>query len=163
MNDVVIGIGKLAGKGVYASRDFEAGELVMKYNLQELPQEEFNNLPLGEQMFTHSFWGKIYLYPEPARYVNHSPKPNTRQDLKKMCDYAIRPIKKGEMITTNATTEIHNEIETFLEVHENKKPTNIQWIKLGYRNAICVYDINGKTRQLTLKRVDGNWKILKQE
>ncbi len=163
MNDVIVGNGKLAGKGIYAAHDFEEGDIVMQYNLQELSQEEFNNLPQEERMFTHSFWGKIYLYPEPARYVNHSPKPNTQQDLLKMCDYAIRLIKKGEMITTNATIEIRREIETFIDVFENKKPEDLKWLKLGYRNAICTYNANGKSKQLILKRVDGNWKIIKQD
>lgn len=162
MNSVSIGPGKLSGKGVYAARDFREGELVMKYNLRELTQGEFNTLPYDERIFTHSFWGKIFLYPTPARYVNHSPKPNTRQDLKKMCDYATRSIKKGEMITTNATIEIKKELETFLEVHEkNGEPGDLRWIKLGYRNATCAYKINGKTKQLILRRIDGNWKIIK--
>lgn len=164
MNEVTIGSGKLAGKGVYAARDFEEGELVMKYNLQELTQEAFNALPPEEYKFTHSFWAKIYLYPEPARYVNHSPKPNTRQDLKKMCDYAIRPIKKGEMITTNATIEVKNELETFLEVYEkNEKITDLKWLKKGYRNAICTYVCNDQAKKLILGRISGNWRILQED
>lgn len=164
MNDVFIGNGKLRGKGVYAACDFEEGELVMKYNLAELTQEEFNALPKDERMFTHSFWGKIYLYPEPSRYVNHSPKPNTSQNLTQMCDYATKQIKRGEMITTNATIEIRRELETFLEVYEKtKKPRDIKWLKLGYRNAICTYSLGGKLKQFTFKRVDGNWKILEKD
>jgi hypothetical protein len=162
MSDVTIGKGKLASKGVYAARDFEEGELVIKYNLKELTQEEFNNLPKEEHMFTHSFWGKIYLYPEPSRYVNHSAAPNTRQNLKDMCDYAIKPIKKGEMITTNATQEILNELTTFLEVYERRNTIkNLRWLQKGYRNAKCTYICNNKSRNLTLKRVAGNWHIIK--
>lgn len=118
MADVFIGKGKLASKGVYAARDFKKGELVKAYNLKPLTQTEYDALPQSERMFTHSFWGQIYLFPEPSRYTNHSVNPNTRSDLKKMCDYTIRPIKKGEMVTTNATVEVHNEVETFMKVNE---------------------------------------------
>jgi uncharacterized protein len=48
--------GKLAGRGVYATRDFEPGELVVPYGLIELTQTEFDALPEGEREWTHSFW-----------------------------------------------------------------------------------------------------------
>ena len=47
----------------------------------------------------------IYLYAEPKWYVNHSDNPNTYQDLIKQCDIALRDIKKGEMITGDATQD----------------------------------------------------------
>ncbi len=161
MSDLVIGPGKLSGKGVYAGRNYGQGEVVMSYNLRQLSVKEFNSLPKEEQIFTHSFWGKIYLYPEPARYVNHSATPNTRQDLEKMCDYAVRPIKKGEMITTNATQEIQKELETLLEVRLDHPIQSLKWTKLGYRNASCEYTVQGKRRSMNLKRISGNWQIIK--
>lgn len=115
---VTIGKGKLAGKGVYAARDFKKGELVVPYNLKELTQDEFNVLPISEREWTHSFWGKIYFFPKPARYVNHSDNPSTYPDLDKMGDYALRPIKKGEAITIDDTIELRHELDTFLEVYE---------------------------------------------
>ena len=39
----------------------------------------------------------------PERYVNHSKNPNTHQTHK--CDVVLRDIKKGEMITTDATKD----------------------------------------------------------
>lgn len=105
MNDVIIGKGKLAGKGVYANRDFKKGEVVMKYHLKPLTTEEYNKLPKSEKMFTHTHWGQIYLYLEPDRYVNHSDTPNTYQDLVNKCDIARRDIKKGEMITCDDTKD----------------------------------------------------------
>ncbi len=36
MNEVILGKGKIFGKGVYAKRDFEKGEAVIKYNLKLL-------------------------------------------------------------------------------------------------------------------------------
>lgn len=162
--DVYIGKGKLAGKGVYAARDFAKGEIVKFYNLKQLTQLEFDSLSENEKMFVHSFSGKIHLFPEPSRYTNHSAKPNTRPDFKRMCDIAIAPIKKGEMITVNATHEIRFELESFIAVYERtKKVVDFQWLKGGYRNAVVLYTLPNKTiKQLTMKRIDGNWRILKE-
>ncbi|MEZ4753520.1 MAG: SET domain-containing protein [Bdellovibrionota bacterium] len=104
-SDVSIGVGNLAGKGVYANRDFAKGEIVIRYNLQPLSLEEFNNLPKSEKIFVHTHFGQIFLYGEPERYVNHSDNPNTIQDLIKQCDIAARDILKGEMITTDSTKD----------------------------------------------------------
>jgi len=82
--NVTIGKGKLAGKGVYAARDLKKGEMVVPFNLKELSQEEFDVLPDGEWEWTHSFSGKIYHFPEPERYVNHSDTPVHCQRPKEM-------------------------------------------------------------------------------
>ena len=105
MSDLTIGKGKLAGKGVYANRDFRKGEVITYYNIKPITKDEYKALPRSEKMFTHTHWGQIYLYLEPDRYVNHSKTPNTRQDIKNKCDIASRDIKKGEMITCNATKD----------------------------------------------------------
>jgi hypothetical protein len=105
MSDLIIDKGNLAGKGVYAGRDFKKDEVVIKYKLKTLTKKEYEKLPKSEKMFTHFHWGQIYLYSEPERYVNHSKTPNTYQDLKNKCDIALRDIKKGEMITTNAAKD----------------------------------------------------------
>ena len=118
MTDVTIGNGNLAGKGVYAARDFAEGELVVPYNFAELTQAEFDALPHSEREWTHSFWGKIYLFPEPSRYVNHDDNPTTYPDLERRGDYALRPIKKGEPITIDSRIELQHELETFLEAYE---------------------------------------------
>lgn len=102
MNNVIIGKGKLAGKGVYAVKDFEPGEVVIKYRLKPLTPNEHDLLPPSEKMFVHRHRSTFYLYSEPERYVNHSATPNTYQDLVKQCDIALRPIKKGEAVTTDA-------------------------------------------------------------
>lgn len=101
-SDFIIGEGSLAGKGLYANRDFKKGEVVKNYNIKPITQEEYEQLPPEEKMFTHTHWGQIYLYGEPDRYTNHSDDPNTYQDLENKCDIAARDIKKGEMITCNS-------------------------------------------------------------
>lgn len=105
MNNVYIGKGNLANKGVYAARDFAQGEIVIQYHLKPLSKEEFENLPESEKEFTHSYRGQIFLYQEPERYVNHSDNPNTCQDHAQKADIALRDIKKGEMITTDAAKD----------------------------------------------------------
>ena len=102
---VFIGKGNLAGMGVYAARNFKAGEVVIKYNLEPLTNEEYRKLPNSEKKFTHVHWGQRNLYSIPERYVNHSLKGNVCQDFKRWCDVALRQIKKGEKITGDATKD----------------------------------------------------------
>lgn len=108
MADIVIKKSKIGqfDKGVFANRDFKKGEIVVRYdNLQALTEEGFENLPESEKQFTHNHRGITYLYPVPARYVNHSSNPNTIQNLEKRYDVAAREIKKGEEITTDASKD----------------------------------------------------------
>ena len=105
MNDVYIGNGKLAGKGVYASRTFNKGDVVISYNLKRLTNEQYNELADDEKMFVHSHRGILFLYSEPERYVNHSDNPNTYQDLQNHYDIALRDIQQGEDITTDSTKD----------------------------------------------------------
>jgi hypothetical protein len=105
MNDVVIGKGKLNGKGVYAAKDFRKDEVVIFYTLQPLTPLEYEELSDQEKQFVHMHHGRQYLYAEPERYVNHAPHPNTYQDLVKQCDVALKDIKAGEMVTTDATKD----------------------------------------------------------
>ena len=105
MEDVIIGKGNLARKGIYANRFFRKGEVVIQYSLQILTEDEFSKLPKNKQTFTHKRKGVIYLYLEPERYVNHSDDPNTMQDFTNGCDVASRDIQKGDMITTDSTKE----------------------------------------------------------
>ncbi len=104
-NNVIVGKGNLAGKAVYANRDFKKGEIVIQYHLKKLTKAQYERLPEEEKIFTHTHWGTIYLYSEPERYVNHSNRPNTYQDLINKCDIALRDIQKGEMITGDATKD----------------------------------------------------------
>ncbi len=103
--DVIIGKGNLDGKGVFAARDFNKDETVIRYNLKPISKEELESLPVVEQQFTHIHHGQIHLYSSPEKYVNHSDNPNTYQDFETWADVALRDIKKGEEITTDATKD----------------------------------------------------------
>lgn len=122
MSDVTIGKGRLAGKGVYANRDFKKDEVVIQYHLKPLTNEEYKKLPAKEKMFTHLHGTIRQLYSEPERYVNHSENPNTyhrAKSFKNQADVALRNIKKGEMITGDATKDDIIPDEKF-GMYENK-------------------------------------------
>ena len=90
---------------VYALKYFKKGEIVIKYHLKLLSEKEFEKSSKIEKNYVHTHLRKRYLYASPERYVRHSTKPNTIQDLNKKCDIAKRTIKKGEEITTDATKD----------------------------------------------------------
>lgn len=115
MAGICVGEGHLAGQGVYAVRVFAEGEVVVPYELTALTRGEFLGLSEDERAAVHSYWGRRYLYPSPARYVNHSDSPNMYQDFERHCDVAIRPIAAGELLTIDAHQETDRELATFLE------------------------------------------------
>ncbi len=114
---VVLGSGSLAGRGVYAARVFAAGDVVLHYRLQTLDEAEYLALPAGDELFVHSFAGSRYLYPAPARFVNHSDDPSCVQDFDRYCEIARRPIAIGEAITIDAHQETAHELSTFLDAY----------------------------------------------
>lgn len=66
--NVYIGKGNLAGKGLYAARDFNKDELVKAWNLKQLNQDQFDKLPKSEHMFVHTFNSKLFLFPTTTLY-----------------------------------------------------------------------------------------------
>jgi hypothetical protein len=123
MADVHLGAGDLDGRGIYASRPFEQGEVVVSYELRRLTRDEYLALPDGERLFVHSYGGERWLYPSPARYTNHHDEPNTWQDFDRGCDIARRRIHAGERITTDARKETDRELETFLGAYQRAVDT----------------------------------------
>jgi uncharacterized protein len=115
VDGLTIGPGQLGGKGVYAAREFAAGETVVDFDLQPLTREQFRELAHDDQMFVHSYGGRRWLYPPPARWVNHSDQPTCYPDYERSCDVALRRIAAGEPITIDATRETEHELSTFLE------------------------------------------------
>lgn len=114
MADVRVGEGSLSGRGIFANRSFHEGEVVVSYEVRRLTRDEYSALPEDERRFVHSYWGERWLYPPPARYVNHADVPNTRQDFARRCDIAWRGIEPGDLITTDARKETDRELTTFL-------------------------------------------------
>ncbi len=184
--DVLIGVGSLAGRGVYAARDFEAGEVVVGYRLRPLDEAEYLALPAGEELFVHSYGGRRFLYPAPARFVNHSADPSCYQDFDRGCDVALRPITRGEPITIDATEETARELSTFLDAYrdgvdglvaadavrwgpeltaeQRRGITGVDWlVGTGRWEALCSAEVTGARHlSLLLKVITGNWQIVYQ-
>jgi hypothetical protein len=94
------------GLGIFANREFKKGEIVIKWNLKTLAQEEYNKLTEYEKNnFCHKRDGIQYYYPVPERYVNRSKHPNVYPDFEKEADIALRDIKKGEELSILDTTQ----------------------------------------------------------
>ncbi len=94
------------GLGVFANRDFRRGEIVVKWNLKTLTQEDFQKLSDSEKNnFCYKRNGIIYLYPEPERHINRSPHPNVFADFEIGADIALRDIQKGEELSISESTQ----------------------------------------------------------
>lgn len=101
--NVTVKESKINGKGVFASRDFNKdefilridGEIVETDNPSSFPKEIQNHwFPFDRKGKTH----KYFLPASPWKYLNHSCNPNA--GIKNNREIvAIRPIKKGEEIT----------------------------------------------------------------
>lgn len=158
-----IGPGRIAGKAVYAGRDFRPGEVVIKYNWRELSARQWLDLPPADRQFVHSFWGRIQLFGIPERYVNHSDQPNTEQDLNQLADRAIRPIESGEEITTDANLELKNEVKSLLELITSQPEPDIDWLDLGRDTASCRLAGDPQPTVVHLERRKGRWLISRPE
>jgi SET domain-containing protein len=104
MGDIVVKESKIQGKGVFASRNFKKGEIVMKWDIsRQLTKSEVDKLSENEKRYVAYVDRKYILMQPPARYVNHSCDANTYAE--NFCDIAKRDIKKGEEITGNYAEE----------------------------------------------------------
>lgn len=100
MTDVAVKKSRIHGLGVFASRNFKKGEIVIKWDTSnKLTKKEVDELPEEEKRYIVYFNGEYILMQPPAKYVNHSCDANTYS--KNFCDFAKRDIKKGEEITAN--------------------------------------------------------------
>lgn len=89
--------------GVFAARRFAKGEMVLRWKLKAITQEEYDRLPSDERsQFTHKRGGTIYLYPDPERHVNMSDDPNVSPDFEAGGDVALRDIEPGDELTIPA-------------------------------------------------------------
>lgn len=91
---------KIHKKGVFASKDFKKGEVVICLDTSKtITKTEYDKLKEKEKDYIPVIKGKYIVAQEPEKYVNHSCEFNT--ETKNFCDVAIRNIKKGEEITTD--------------------------------------------------------------
>jgi SET domain-containing protein len=97
--DVFVGKSKINKKGVFAAKDFEKGEVVLKWNPKILNFFEVEKLKSLKRYVYKVGKNKFFLMQAPERFVNHSCEANT--EVKNSCDVAARKISKGEEITSD--------------------------------------------------------------
>ncbi len=97
--NIIIKKSKISGKGVFALRDFEKGEVVLRWNPKPIKKSEMELLSVREKNCVIPFSGRYFIMQSPERYINHSCEANTT--VKDNSDVAIREIKKGEEITSD--------------------------------------------------------------
>ena len=92
-------------KGVFAARDFNKGEAVMKWSIAKtLARRDLPGVPPEDEKYiSHLGKGKYVIMGAPSRFVNHSCDANTK--AVNGADIAKRDIRKGEEITANYTME----------------------------------------------------------
>ena len=87
------------GKGVYATQNFEVGDVVIPWELETLSQREYDLLQAEEKKHTMWLDNSFQKVLPPACYVNHSCDSNTKPIGR--ADVAIKPIKIGDEITAD--------------------------------------------------------------
>lgn len=85
--------------------------------MQPLTRDQFNRLQSGEELFVHSYGGRRWLCPPPARSVNHSDHRSCYQHFECCCDVARRRIEVGEAFMIEPTQGTSRELSTFLEAY----------------------------------------------
>ena len=99
-DDVIVKDSEIEGKGVFATRDFKAGEIILRWDISNiLSSEEFAKLSEEEKQYITHLDNKYVVMQSPEKYVNHSCDANST--AKQFCDVAKRDIKNGEEITAN--------------------------------------------------------------
>lgn len=91
---------KIHGRGLFATRIFKKGEVVISWHAEELTVAEYDALPRGEKKYVAHIREQLFLLPAPVRYMNHSCEPNT-MTIKTGVDVAKRDIEAGEELTAN--------------------------------------------------------------
>jgi SET domain-containing protein len=104
MADVIVKESEIHEKGIFASRNFKKGEIVLRWDVShELTKEEVDSISEAEKRYITFFDGKYVLMHSPERFVNHSCNANTYAD--NFCDVAKRDIRQGEEITADYAEE----------------------------------------------------------
>ena len=96
---------RIHGLGVFAARPFAKGELVIRWDRSRiLTEAQVNRLPKRDRRYVSAYGRRAFiLHLKPARYMNHSCKPNTR--ISRLGDVALRRIRTGEELTSDYAFE----------------------------------------------------------
>ena len=103
MATIVVHGSPIHGRGVFATRRIDAGEMIIEGCRQILTDEAVRMLPNEERDFVSVMDGRTILMKPPSRFVNHSCNPNARGTV--AGDVAIRAIEAGEEVTVDYLAE----------------------------------------------------------
>lgn len=104
-DEVVIKESLIDGKGVFASRNFKQGEVILHWDTtQIIDKGELKKLDEEENKYITLVNGRYTKMQEPEKFVNHSCDPNT--SIKDFCDVALRDISEGEEVTSDYTDSL---------------------------------------------------------
>lgn len=112
MADVRVGDSLIHGQGVFATRDFAAGEVVLRIDDSRVVDEDHPLRPeLGEcdHHCDYLAGGKVVLMQLAERHINSSCDPNTYAKTIDGVRYvlALRPIGRGDEITNDYIINCH--------------------------------------------------------
>jgi SET domain-containing protein len=103
MENIVVRDSPIHGRGVFAVRRIEPGEIIIEGCREVLSDEAVEALPTEERVFLSVIEGQNILMKPPARFVNHSCRPNARGT--DQSDVAIRVIEASEEVTVDYVAE----------------------------------------------------------
>jgi uncharacterized protein len=103
MDRVFVRESPIHGRGVFAARRIDAGEVIIEGCRDILTDQAVRTLPDEERDFVSVMDGRIILMKPPSRFVNHSCDPNARGTA--AGDIAIRVIEAGEEVTVDYGAE----------------------------------------------------------
>ena len=103
MEKVVVHDSAIHGRGVFATRRIEPGEVIIDGCREVLSDDATKSLPTEERIFLAVLDGQSILMKPPARFVNHSCNPNARGTDRH--DVATRVVEAGEEVTVDYVAE----------------------------------------------------------
>ncbi|OGM11417.1 hypothetical protein A2Z22_00870 [Candidatus Woesebacteria bacterium RBG_16_34_12] len=112
MNNVKVKTSKIQGKGVYATKGFKTGDIVLEIDDSRVVDDE-SQLSEYQKGFEADWLasGKIVLMQSPEKFINHSCNSSTYvktiNGIRKVI--AMRSIKKGEEITYDYSINGYND------------------------------------------------------
>lgn len=103
--DVEVRDSGIQGRGLYALRDFNVGDVVLRWDLSHtISTGDLAQMSVDERRYTHPLDDdKTIIVQPPERFVNHSCNNNT--EVRDFCDIAIEIIRVGDEITSDYGTD----------------------------------------------------------
>ena len=107
-NGIVVADAGHKGKGVFATRDFQEGDLIMRFRGRAVHRDELAALTAWESDHLGEVTRETYqVLPAPRCYLNHACAPNAISTNNAV--YAWRDISSGEEITIDYRLNAHDD------------------------------------------------------